>query len=204
MAEKQLNAAQIGAGVQQMCRERVAQNVRAQRLPDTQLPAQLLADDTHRVRLQRLPRSLPLKEPVLGLAPAPVHAQDLQQLRRQHHLARKLALAFADVNDHPLAVDVRHLQVECFLATKTCAVVQGKQRAMLGVHLRVQKSAHLFATPDRGELTPYLGLDDLLIKPGLLQRPCIEKLKSRSSSLDRSPRKLAVVEQKQQVRTNML
>src|SRR3974390_3773536 len=101
-----------------MWRERVAENVRAQRLPDTLLPAQLLADDTNCVGLEWLPCSLPLKEPVLGLAPAPVHAQDLQQLRRQHHLARKLTLAFTDVDDHPLAVDIGHLAIQRFLATQ--------------------------------------------------------------------------------------
>ncbi len=47
---------------------------------------------------------------------------------------------------------------------------------MLGVHLRIEQSAYFLAAPDRGQLTPYLGLDDLLIKPGLLQRPRIEKL----------------------------
>ena len=82
MTEQQLNAAQIGASVEQMGGERVAQHVRAEGLPDTQLLAQLLADDTNRVRLERFPRPFPLKKPVLGLAPAPLHTQDLQQLRR--------------------------------------------------------------------------------------------------------------------------
>src|ERR1700742_479264 len=104
MSEQQLNAAQVRAPIEQVCGEGVAQNMWAERLANAQLLAQLLAGDTNSVRLERLPRSFPLKEPVLGLAPAPVDAQDLQQLRRQHHLARKLALAFADVNDHPLAV----------------------------------------------------------------------------------------------------
>jgi hypothetical protein len=160
MAEQQLDAAQIGTGIQEMRCERVAQHVRAQRPPDTQLLAQLLADDTNGVRLQRLSRSLPLKEPVLGLAPAPVHAQDLQQLRRQHDLARKLPLAFADMNDHPLAVDVGHLQIQRLLTAETRAVVQGEQRTMLGVHLRVEQSADFLAATDHGKLAPHLGLDD--------------------------------------------
>ena len=119
-------------------------------------------------------------------------------------MTRKLALAFADMDNHPLAVDIGHLQIQRFLATETRAVVQGEQRAMLGVHLRVQQCSDFFAAPDCGQLPPYLGLDDLLIKPGLLQRPRVEKLQRRSSALNRSPRQLAFVEQKQQVRTNML
>jgi len=72
MAEQQLDAAQISPGIQQVCRERVAQNMRAQRLLDTKLLTQLLAHHPDCVRLQRLSRPFPLKQPVLGLAPPPV------------------------------------------------------------------------------------------------------------------------------------
>ena len=51
------------------------------------------------------------------------------------------------------------------------------------------------AAPDGGQLAPYLGLDDLLIKPGLLQCSRVEKLQRRPGALNRSPRKLAFVEQ---------
>jgi hypothetical protein len=58
----------------------VTQHVRTERLPDAQLPAQLLAGDSDCIRLQRLVRLFSRKEPVLGLAPAPGEAQLLQQL----------------------------------------------------------------------------------------------------------------------------
>jgi hypothetical protein len=54
MAEQQLDAAQISPGIQQVCRERVAQNMRAQRLLDTKLLTQLLAHHPDCVRLQSL------------------------------------------------------------------------------------------------------------------------------------------------------
>jgi hypothetical protein len=88
----------------------MAQHVGAEWLLDAQLLAKLLAGNTNRVRLQRFSGPFPRKEPVLGLAPAPVQEEDLQQLRRQHDLARKLALAFADVDNHPLGVDIGYLQ----------------------------------------------------------------------------------------------
>ena len=69
MAEQQLNAAQIGACIEQMCREGMSQHMRAEWLGDAQLLAQLLAGDTHRVRQQGLVRPFSGKEPVLGLAP---------------------------------------------------------------------------------------------------------------------------------------
>lgn len=126
MAEQELNAAQIGARINQMGSEGVPQHMRAERLPDTQLLAQLLTDNTRWCSLQLLSCAPAGKEPVLGLAPSPVVAQNLQQLRRQHHLARELALA--NVDDHPLAVDVGDLTIERLLTAETCTVVQGQQR----------------------------------------------------------------------------
>ena len=128
----------------------MTQHVWTERLPDTQLLTQLLADDTNCVRLQRFPRPFPLKEPILGLAPTPIHAQDIQQLRRQHDLARELALPLADVDDHPLAINIGDLQIQRFLTAQTCAVVQSQQRTMLGVHLRIEQGADFFAAPDCG------------------------------------------------------
>src|ERR1700749_3671740 len=107
---------------------------------------------------------------------------------------RKLALAFADVDYHPLAVDIGHLQIQRFLTAETRAVVQGQQRTMLGVHVRIEQRADLFPAPDCGQLAPHLGLDDLLIKPGLLQGSRVEKLQRRPGALNRSPRKLTFVE----------
>src|SRR5438270_14083440 len=100
MAEQQLNAAQIGSGIEQMCRKGVTQHVRAKRLSDAELLAQLLTRDTYCVLKQGMVRPLSGEKPVLGLAPLPIDAQQLQQLGRQHHLARKLALALADVDDY--------------------------------------------------------------------------------------------------------
>jgi len=105
MAEQQLDTAQVGSGIEQMCCKRMSQYMRAQWLGDAELVAQLLTGDTHCVLKQGMVWPLSGEEPVLGLAPLPIDAQQLQQLGRQHDLARELALALADVNDHPLAVD---------------------------------------------------------------------------------------------------
>jgi hypothetical protein len=47
---------------------------------------------------------------------------------------------------------------------------------LMSLPFRIEQSADFLAAPDRGQLASYLGLDDLLIKPGLLQRPRVEKL----------------------------
>ena len=109
-------------------------------------------------------------------------------------MAWKLALAFADMDDHPLAVDVGDLQIQRFLAAQARAVVEGQQRPMLDVHLSIEQGTDFFTAPDCGKLAAYLGLDDFLIKPLLLQCPCIEELQRRPGPLDRSPGKLPFVE----------
>src|SRR5277367_6784954 len=97
MTQQQLDAAQIGAGIEQVGCERMSKHMRTQRLGDTQLLAQLLTGDPDRVLKQGSVRSLSGKEPLPGLAPSPIEAQQLQQLGRQHDLARELALALANL-----------------------------------------------------------------------------------------------------------
>src|SRR5258705_13961059 len=64
-------------------------------------------------RMTRRMPSVAGKQPVGWLVSesAPVHAQRVQQSRAQHHIAVLASLAAADVNDHPLTVDVADLQM---------------------------------------------------------------------------------------------
>ena len=55
------------------------------------------------------------------------------------------------------------------MTAKPGAVVDGQQCAVLGVRRCIEQSADFFPAPDRGQLAAHLGLDDLLIEPGLLQ-----------------------------------
>src|SRR5271169_461771 len=93
MAEQKLNGAQIGACIEQVGGKGVAQHMRAERLDHAQLSAQLLADQADPGSIHRLVRYPSGKEPVLGLAPTPVDTQQLQQLGREHDLAREVSLA---------------------------------------------------------------------------------------------------------------
>src|SRR6266851_591665 len=70
-------------------------------------------------RMTRRMPSVAGKQPVRGLASesAPVHAQRIQQSLTQHHVAVLASLAAADVNNHPLAVDVADLKVRHFGST---------------------------------------------------------------------------------------
>src|SRR6516162_9469689 len=102
MAEEQLNSAQIGARVEQVGGKGVAQHMRAERLDHAQLAAQFLAEVANPGGIHRLVRYPSGKEPVLGFAPTPVDTEQLQQLGREHDLAREVSLACTDVDDHAL------------------------------------------------------------------------------------------------------
>src|SRR5258705_5322222 len=67
-------------------------------------------------RMTRRMPSVAGKQPVGWLVSesAPVHAQRVQQSLTQHHVAVLASLAAADVNNHPLAVDVADLKVRHF------------------------------------------------------------------------------------------
>ena len=56
-------------------------------------------------------RYLAREEPERRSVAFPVDAQQLEQLRREHHLAIFMTLALTDTDDLALAVDIRHPQV---------------------------------------------------------------------------------------------
>ena len=110
MAEQQLDSTQIGAGLQQMNGERVAQGMRGDRFAETRLLKRLPASDLDGARRNRLPGPVAWKQPLLWMGLLPVGPQKLQQRRRQHHVPVLPAFAGLHPNDHPLAVDRGGLQ----------------------------------------------------------------------------------------------
>src|SRR6202167_4387489 len=72
------------------------------------------------------------KQPLLRLAPetSPVDAKFLQQLRAEHDIAVLAAFALADMNHHPLAVDVTDLQASRFCAACAGGIHRHQQDAM--------------------------------------------------------------------------
>src|SRR5271166_3689348 len=115
VSEKHLNGAQVGAGFQHVCCEAVPQSVRRYMLSDPGtlggfvhgLPDDLLCNGN--VGSPALHRTW--EQVGLGLHPAPVLAQSLQQLRSQQHIAVPATLALTYMNDHTLAVDIGHREM---------------------------------------------------------------------------------------------
>src|SRR5271168_4707605 len=58
------------------------------------------------------------KQPLLRMCGLPVGTQNLQELRRQHHVPILAALALIDPDDHPLAIDSAGLQTNSFRYTQ--------------------------------------------------------------------------------------
>jgi hypothetical protein len=54
---------------------------------------------------------LPGKSQSVGSVTSPIDAEQLEQLRREHHLTIFVALALTDTDDLSLTVDIRHLEV---------------------------------------------------------------------------------------------
>jgi hypothetical protein len=82
-------------------------------------------------------------------------------------------------------------------------VSEGQQCAVLGVRRCIEQSADFLPAPDGRQLAPHLGLDDLLIKPGLLQRASVEELQRRPGALEGAPGQLPLVEQIKQPGADM-
>ena len=97
-------------------------------------------------RMTRRMPSVAGKQPVGGLAPkpAPVDAQRIEQLRAEHDIAVLASLASADMNDHPLAVDIADLQARYFCATCARGLQCHQQDAMKGKLGRVDQTRHFF------------------------------------------------------------
>src|SRR5271170_4073808 len=115
MAEQYLDGAQIGAGFKKVSRETMAQSV-GMNAPVVEAGAfsSDLAGSPEDLGGHRMAGGVPAvagKQPLLRLAPesSPVGAKLLEQLRAEHDVAVLAALALADMDNHPLAVDIADL-----------------------------------------------------------------------------------------------
>src|ERR1700733_9816162 len=61
-------------------------------------------------RMDRMTAVPAREQPLYWPGHSPVCPQDVEQLRREHHVAVTAALALLDANDHPAAVDVGKLE----------------------------------------------------------------------------------------------
>jgi hypothetical protein len=95
----------VGAGFEQMGGEAVPQGMHRHRLGDFGPPRRDPAGFLQRGDADWLARLSAGKQPSGRPRQAPIGAQDLQQLRRQHDVTVLAALAVLDPDQHPATVD---------------------------------------------------------------------------------------------------
>jgi len=123
MTEQHLDGAQISAGFEQVRGVTVSQRVWRDMLPDPRalrclsasFPRNLGGDGN--VRSPILQRAG--KQIVLRLHPTPIDTERVQKFFAQGNITVMSAFPLADVNHHPLAVDIGDLKTAQFRATDT-------------------------------------------------------------------------------------
>ena len=181
MAEQQLDRAEIGAGLQQVNRERVAQRMRRNRLADAALQAHFPTGAIDGGWSDRLAGPITGKQPLSGMgilpivptsrcpttaAPIrmgilPIVPEHRQQFGRQHDIAIFVALALVDPNDHALATDRSGLEADGFGDSQTGGVTDGPKA------VRLQASENGMITEERANA---LSDEDLVFLPGFRWR----------------------------------
>ena len=110
MPQQVLDPPDVDALLEQVGGEAVPQGVHGHRLVEPGGLDRLAAGALHRARRDRAGRVRPGEQLGGRSGVAPIAAQDRQQLRREHDVAVAPALAVADVDGHPGAVDVADLK----------------------------------------------------------------------------------------------
>ena len=151
MTKQQLDRAEIGAGLQQVNRKRVAQGMRRDRLADAALRPHVPTGVIDGGWRDRLAGPVTGKQPLSGMGALPIVPQDGPAAGRQHDVAIFPAFALLDADDHALAVDRRGLQADRFGNPQTGRVTDGQDHAVLQVVHGVQESARLRPGSSRRE-----------------------------------------------------
>lgn len=123
----------------------------------------------------------PGKQPSSRFGQPPIDAQNLQQLRRRQHIAVLAALALLDANDHPAAIDIRHLQ--------TRRRTGGHQSDPVPRPLHgLQKAGHLIGAQHDRQLARRPGVSDPLRQIRSSQRHAVEETQGANGLVQRAPR----------------
>ena len=115
------------------------------------MPARSLAAVTARLSWRgghRIDRVLAGKQPDLRPRRLPPFAQELEQLRRQHHIAIPLSLALLDPERHAPTVDVGHLQVRDLGHPEAGAVGDAERGLVLEARRGLEETRHLLLAKD--------------------------------------------------------
>src|SRR3974390_954257 len=102
-----------------MHRKRVTQGMRRDRLGEASASMRFLACVFDRLSADRVTWKAAREQPFLWMRGAPIAAQDVEQLRRQHDVTILAAFALLDANHHSSAVDSCRLEANGFRDTQS-------------------------------------------------------------------------------------
>ena len=176
MAEQQLNGAQVSAGFEQVDGKGMAQRVRGDRLGDASPAPRLFTGVLHGEGRDRLIGDVAGEQEILRVDGVPISPENVQQPRREHHVAILPPLALLHADDHPLAIDRRWRQADRFGDTQAGRVADGQDGAMLPAVDGVEEPGDLvLAEHDRKLLRFATGGNDLVDAPTPSERNLVEK-----------------------------
>src|SRR6202051_1073474 len=177
MTQKCLDDSDIGAALEQMRREAVAQRVQRHALLDPGRVGRLMEQAVELAGGHRLAGLLAGKQPaflqwhsgiVTRWARLPPLAQQIERLGRQHDITVLAALGLLDPNDLLSAVDMLDLEPDHLAGTQAAAITETEQHAGLEAAGDRQQGPGLVRAHDERNL---LRLPDVIDLGGKVQSP---------------------------------
>src|SRR5580658_1534501 len=135
------------------------------------------------------------KEVSARLFPLPITAQLLEQLRRKRYIPVARTLALANVDHHPLAVDVLYLDPCCFGSAYSGRIEQHKDHAVQAVGCGFDQPHDLLLAEHDRQLLWHLGENKIVvgeITPP--QRALVQEPQCRDPNLNRTRLELLILQ----------
>jgi hypothetical protein len=210
MPEQHLDGAKVRASFEEMRCEAVPERMRMDVLvlqtgANSGLPTGR-PQDLGRDRAARCMPSVAGKQPHRWLVPkpTPVGTQCLEQRRTEHHVPVLASLAAADMNHHPLAVDVAHLQRRDLCQACSRGIQRHEQDALKRGLCRIDQACNFSLGKDLGEVQHLLRVRRLCGNPATLEHLDVKKSQRCQPLRDRVRRKLPGAENRRLVLADML
>src|SRR6266481_6074257 len=151
-SEQDLDHPNIGVLLQKMRRKAVTKGMRGHPLVDLGHVSRGMAGAPELARRHRIDRVHSGKQPPLWTGRLVPGAQQLEQMRREHHVAILVALALFDPDHHALAVDVGYLQRDYLGHAQSGAIGHTQCRLVFEPRCRIEKTCDFLRAQDHRQL----------------------------------------------------
>src|SRR3984893_12263086 len=148
MSQQDLDHPDIGVLLQKMRRKAVTKGVRGHLLADLGHLGRGIAGASELARRQRVDRVHSGKQPPQWACRVVPGSQQLEQMRRQHHVAVFVALALFDPDHHALAVDVGYLQRNHLGHAQSGSIGHTQCHLVFEPRCRIEKTCDFFRAQD--------------------------------------------------------